>query len=736
MSLAAAEQMSALKLQAAQARVAMLDAKKAQDALAAGAKLKATEELAQLRASAVSAKAAQDALAASSRLAAQEAKAQAASAKAAADANLASAKAAAVSAAAQVAGMVAIGKAINDKNVADAKSSALSAKAQKDQAQAQLASAKAAESTDKLARSQEKKAASEAKSAKASTAAASSANKLGEAMMGAAQSSTSAGGALGTVQGVLAKLGPEGQAAAVVLGIVTIAVTATAGALMKLAETAIDVISRQAGLIAVFGALGRGAASGTALLGSVNRLKTAIPGMSGEIDEWGKSLINAGLSGVRLENALKAVAAANALLGPGAASAAEGMIKELQRGGIFAAQLIAELKSPGGDQKLRQMGLSTKELAAAMGMTEKQFKRSRISADQMQQAIERALIQKGKGPLEAMALTWPSILAGAKAGILSLFDKLGGPVKTFMKAIKGLFGEFNKGGGVINAIKPTVTAVMTTLFSWATKAVGAIRGIINSFKNAGKSTSVFGGAISVLKAGWAALKAIFGTVAGALKPIIGALKAIFSNAVVLRGIRAIFTVIATVITIVVVAIGVLVGAFALLGGIVAGVVGAIAGAWSALAGFFVDGVNTILDTLSSLVGGASAAGGSIVDGLVGGLDIGAFVGKMAGMAKAGLAAFKGVLGIASPSKVMGEMGDHTVAGFTNSVDDGASDAQASMAKMAAPPKSAKAGAGKGGGETHLHFHYTGPADQADDFFERARKWLETLDAEGPTPATT
>ncbi len=58
---------------------------------------------------------------------------------------------------------------------------------------------------------------------------------------------------------------------------------------------------------------------------------------------------------------------------------------------------------------------------------------------------------------------------------------------------------------------------------------------------------------------------------------------------------------------------------------------------------------------------------------------------------------KGILGIASPSKVMAELGGHTAEGFAQGVDGGSDRSQGALNAAVAPPAAGPSGGGGGGG---------------------------------------
>jgi hypothetical protein len=484
-------------------------------------------------------------------------------------------------------------------------------------------------------------------------------------------------------------MGPKGAAAAMAIkaafAVAAIVITATIGTLYKMAEAAIEVTAQRARLLATFSALSFGAAGGAKTLAIVEKLGVSLPFATAQIAEWATGLQKAGFQGQALKNALQAIGAAEALI-PGGAAAAQSLFETLGKGGAAALSLVATLKRGGPEARsqLADMGLRVQDVAAALGMTVAQFQRANLSAKQMAEAIQKALAKKAAGPLADLFLTFPVLIQKVREGVMSLFDKMGPAVRPFMQAVKELFGQFSKGGGAINALKPIVTAVLTTLFSWATKGVQAITSIVKAFTGAGKAGGMFSGVVSVMKGVFTILMTIGKAVAAPLMTVASLFKLIFSNALVLNGLKTIFTVIAAFIGSIIVGIGLLVGAIAFLGSMIASAIAAVVG----------------------LAASGVAAAVGFIDGLIDGITGGAggVIGAITNLASSAVGAFKAALGIASPSKVMAEMGGHTATGFAEGVDDGADKAQGAMDKMVTP-KAGKGGAGKGRGDSKFEVNF-------------------------------
>jgi hypothetical protein len=528
---------------------------------------------------------------------------------------------------------------------------------------------------------------------------------LGGQLGNVASAAQAAGGPIGALAGkiqglagIAGKVPP--QVAAIIVAITAIVGVATAAAvtLLKLGEAAISIVQERSGLLAVFGAISGGATGGAKTLGIVDQMAKRLPFARAQIEGWAKDLLKVGLQGRDLENAMNAVASATAIMGESGGKAAQDLISKLALGGYEAAALVMKLKSglPESKAMLAEMGLRVEDLAAAVGMTVQQFKRARLSARQMAEAVEKALVKKGAGPLGELAMTWPVLMAKLKEGFSSLFEKLGGPVKAFMKAVKDMFSQFGRGTPTMKFFQGVVTKVFTYLFGLATKAVkflsSGFRQIVPAIQAVGKFFEPVG---AIGKAVFGAIAAIVKFAYGQLKPWIGLLKMIFTNAMVLKGIKSVFVLIAAAIGVVIVVITALAAAIGVVIGIAAGFVGAIVGL-----------VSGIFGALVSLGEGASSAASEFINGLIGGITGGAsgVIAAVTALAQGAISAVKGILGIASPSKVMAKMGGFAAEGMAGGLDKGAAGVSDSAAQLGAGAAggAAKGVAGAKGGKGSIH----------------------------------
>lgn len=500
---------------------------------------------------------------------------------------------------------------------------------------------------------------------------------------------------IGKLQEKLASLGPYGQAAAAMLGVLTAAVSATVGTMLDLMGVAIKIAETKAGISAAFSALAGGQAAGAAVLATISKLGEQLPFATSQLRQWGQSLLAAGVPAEALESRIRAIAAAEALMkdaGGGGGSAAESLFKRLAESGAAAQTLISDIQKGGRRSALQlaQMGLSTKDLASALGMTEERFKSASLTADQLGNAISKALQAKGGGSLAAMMNSWPVIIDKARGGFMSLFGGLEKPVSALMQATRKLFAEFNAGSPIIRGLKPVVTAVFGELFSLATRAVTAIHK-------------------GFLMVAIAALTAYI-----ALRPIIQTIGAILANVPILSLFKAGLLAIGVVV-------GVIVGAFLLA---------------VAVVGTFVTAIVSAAAVLVDWIGQAASAGADFVAGLAQGISsgVGAVVDAVKGVASSALGAFTSAFGIKSPSRVMMKHGEDNIAGGAAiGIDKGGAKVDDAMARMGAEPPKGGRGGQRGGGRsiTIGEVNYHGPASDFPIFREQFMALVEELDAEAP-----
>jgi hypothetical protein len=498
----------------------------------------------------------------------------------------------------------------------------------------------------------------------------------------------------------LSKLGPEGAAAGVALEGLAAVSAATVGSLTTLMGTAIEVTERVGMLRASLEGLTGGAAAGAAAGRQIEGLVDALPFARQQTQAWATSLLQVGVAGEQLAAQVRAIAAAQALTavtGGQGGAAAQSMFTRLAMGGKATEAFMKQVHEGGrvAAKMLAEMGLNIKDLGGETAV-------AKMNAEQFGDAVTKALQKRGGGALEMMGASFPNILQKAREGLLSLFSGLGPAVEPFMAAVKGLFGEFSKGGVAINLLKPIVTSVFSTMFSWATKAVDAIhRGFL----------------IVAIAALQLYIK---------LRPTLDRIKEFMTSATFLQGLKVVLVgvaIVAGLIALPFVLAGVAVLLFvAAVGAIAAAtvyVIGFVSDAAGALADWAIGAVKSARDFVAGLVEGIESGAGAVVD-------------AVKGLATSALGAFKGAFGIASPSRVMLEHGERNIAGAAaTGIDRGADKVDASMSKLGA----GGAGAPGGGRGTTITIGQivmqVGEREDAESFASRFFAELQALAVEAP-----
>lgn len=496
-----------------------------------------------------------------------------------------------------------------------------------------------------------------------------------------------------------------------------------------------------AGKMAKTGAAAQQASAKTADLGKA--AKGAFP-MLGELQERAQNL-GEGLGGVSAGSALAALAMAAVAAAAAAAAAAfiyfgissadaaqhVRAMATVQAGSVAAGGALADTigrvatatamgadKVAGFAQELGEAELSSEEMRAALEVASGT---ARVMGDSAGSAFIKSAIEAKKagksvaafaaeakaklGPGLAMELSRPSVAAerlgqsiaglfgdadvsGFGAAINMVSDALakGSAVGDAFRAVfEALFGGL---GANAQSAGSMVTAVLEEMTILALKVAIAVKPAARYVSQLWDSMMAGGGAattLNVIKAGVVAMGAAF-VVAGVMA--VNALLPVASA--VLAATWPILAVGAAVM-----ALGfiwfqwgdtikaALASAWGAVSSFFGGIPGAISGAWSAFTGF----LSSVGGALSGLGASALEAAGNFIQGLVNGITggVGMVIDAIKGLASSALGAFKSILGIASPSKVMLQMGGYTAEGFAGGMDAGAAVVESSASTLAAAP---------------------------------------------------
>lgn len=362
-----------------------------------------------------------------------------------------------------------------------------------------------------------------------------------------------------------------------------------------------------------------------------------------------------------LEKATLAAISAEAIAKGGAAGF-ENLFKKVQ----LAAQTTGTIKIDNKLIKgLAESGLTVDDLAKGLGTTADKLKDSTVDAKKLGDAMQDALIKKGAGPLENMGLTLDNMKKQFMGFLADMFEDI--DVKPLLKEVKALFGIFDTGQASGATLKSGIQAFFQKTFDIAAKLVPVVKHLAEDLIIMGLQAYI------------------------ALKPAVKALNdaytAVGGNTEAMKQLSAVWDIVKPLIVFVAVSLGLVVAAF---GFVVIGIMQTIA-ALTWLGGVFA----SIYSTLGTWASGAVQIATDFVMGLVNGITAGAqwVIDAVKGLATGALGAFKSVLGIASPSKVMLEMGMQTGAGFAGGMDLSANDVYGSAASLSG---AATAGVASGG----------------------------------------
>lgn len=476
-----------------------------------------------------------------------------------------------------------------------------------------------------------------------------------------------AGGPLGTLaEGLDGIAGP----AAIAVTAVAAVGAAFAGLVASGAALALQQTELKEKLISTFDALGNGSGAGEKTLKMLDGLSDRIGLTRAQLAPMAQQMMAIGItSGPALEKAVLASASAFALYGDKGVAAFQ---KVMKSSALFLAD-AGKMKNPL--KAFSDMGLGEgQSVAAAMGIDVKtlaaQIKAGTVDAKKFGDAIQDALIKKGSGPLATMGASLSAQWDKFRENIGKLFEDV--DVAPFLGAMKDLLGVFSQGTASGKTLKAGITGFFNSLFAAAAKVLPVVKNLFLTLVTLG------------LKAYIAAkpLVATFKEWLPALTPIWTALKFIAGVVIDLGLVAA-------------ASLAIVVGPFIAMGAAALWLVGVVAG-----------GVDDIAGALSGLVKGAEDAAANFITGLVDGITggISRVIGAAKDLAGSALDAVKSTLGIASPSKVMMQLGGHTAGGFASGIEGGSGAVAGAAGGMGGGAKDAAyaassygGGGGKGGG---------------------------------------
>lgn len=458
-----------------------------------------------------------------------------------------------------------------------------------------------------------------------------------------------------------------GQAASAIIRFGGAVASATVGIVQEMVTMAIEATTGKQQMLAMFGALAGGTEQGAKIEEMLGDLSDQIGITKDELAPFAKQFMAMGITG---EDALRkmtlAAVSANAIMGdPSAAMAFETLEKKIQ----LAVQTGQKLQIPAkGLQQLAQMGLTVDDVAKQMNVSSAKLaaglKAGTVDAKSFGDALQEALIAKGAGPLQKMAMSMGNLKKMLSQSIEDMFEDMSADVEPFLAAIKDLFSVFSQALPSGKAMKAGIGGALHYVFQVLTATIKPLKHFFLDLIIWSLQTYI------VFKKNWAGIAPIIKLLGFGVTFLWGQFRGF---------VRTVFLNIQ------------MVAAFA----------GALqrAAAW-------------VMSLGSSLY----ESGKAFVDGFVKGIRDG-IAGVVTAAQDVGAAAKKGVtdfLGISSPSKVMLQLGAHTASGFSGGINAGMGGVVSAGSSMGGAAvggtisgASGAQGVG-GGGQTDIVINITAP----------------------------
>ncbi len=463
---------------------------------------------------------------------------------------------------------------------------------------------------------------------------------------------------------------------AAVAALAALAVAAVAaGAAIAVAEG-----EQRLALEATVAAYSKSAAEGEKVLDVLGRMTDELPLSKDRIEGLAKSFMSVGIRDApRLEKALKATAAATALLGESAGAKISGLISKIEllsEAGKDLKNLSKALKGTGLDAEdvAKQLGKPAKELENLM-------KTGKITSAQLGDAIQDAMINKGANAVEVanrkLGVMWDKM----KAHMFDLFEGIVDTpgYKEFIDVIKQIGMLF---GANAEGMQKSLTGAFSKIFSITAKVLTFM--IVYGLKFATVLIRIYIALFPIIHWTMEAVRWFWKWYSALIQLIV-------TNNHFVTGLKALGVVLLFIMSpfILIVALGLLfIAAIIALG---------VAIVW--LCGLIIDKLGEAWDYMIDWAESGIDAASDFIDGIVTGIKNGAkwVLDAVKNLGKSAITGFKSMLGISSPSKVMMQMGVHMGEGLETGLDTSQASVKASASKMGASAAEGVAGGGNGRG---------------------------------------
>ena len=247
------------------------------------------------------------------------------------------------------------------------------------------------------------------------------------------------------------------------------AVAAVSAALAIYAtKTALDVVNANQRLVASFEALG-GAHAGDETLDFLNDLSRRLPQSRSELAQWTKQFQALGITDLgHLRGELRATAAAQAINGDSGAQAYQRLIERVKIAGDLGQKLTIDRRL---ERMLHEAGVNVDALKDKFGAVSKTTKGLQVDAESFGSALRSTLIERGKGPLEAMSNSLGALETKASETWRHFFDDI--DTKPLTDVFKEVISLGDQGEPSGQALKKGITGAVNEIiikFAQATHA--------------------------------------------------------------------------------------------------------------------------------------------------------------------------------------------------------------------------------------------------------------------------
>lgn len=494
--------------------------------------------------------------------------------------------------------------------------------------------------------------------------------ELAQAELDVANEAKSAQDGIKGLSSALSAAGPYVMAAVAALALLG---GALAAALVAGASLSVEAAKfKKDTTAALKSALGTEAAAASTFR-EIRKISDEIGITEAKAQKLGLSLLDAGVARNDLGDAIKSIALLEKVRGEQAAGKIEELIKKSAAAGSFKFDEGALEGS--GLKKADVLGELAKRLKKDTATIEAELKAGTIKAADGIAAVNSALATKLGGSAGLMGLE--DAVGKFKEKISRLFEDVDtGPFFELVSDIAALFDEASISG---TALKFLATEIFSGLFRVARAVFPYIK-------------------VAILELVIIALKLYI-----AAKPIVATIKELFGVASEGDALAKMVRTIVGLLAGVAITVTFLVGLFLAWNAAIAFGFGYLLTKLAEADAAIRNGLGAAFQWLKSLL--STEAGGGIaaalIDGLVAGLTGGGsrVIQALVAVGRGAIAGVKGVLGIASPSKVMQEMGGYTAEGFAMGVEDGTADTRGALEAAVSPSTLAPAApaASSGGG---------------------------------------